>query len=208
MPNYLTMPKKSQVIALLELGWSYRRIEAETGVRRETAGAYLTAAGIALHPPGWRRRSSSKPAIAEGVATDFIRPFLEKTPIPLPASTLSESVCEPFRETIEEALIRGRNAMSIWQDLVSDHGFDGAYNAVKRFVGRIRGSKQPEAVGIIVTGPGEEAQVDYGDGPMVRDPQAGQYRRTRLFVMTLGLQPESRPPADISFQHAHLVRTA
>jgi hypothetical protein len=36
MSNYLKMPKKSQVLALLELGWSYRRIEAETGVRRET----------------------------------------------------------------------------------------------------------------------------------------------------------------------------
>ena len=35
MPNYLTMPKRSQVLALLELGWSYRRIEAETGVRRD-----------------------------------------------------------------------------------------------------------------------------------------------------------------------------
>jgi hypothetical protein len=35
-------------------------------------------------------------------------------------------------------------------------------------------------------GPGEEAQVDYGTGPMVRDPQTGKYRRTRLFVMTLG----------------------
>ena len=32
MPNYLKMPKKSQIVALLELGWSYRRIEAETGV--------------------------------------------------------------------------------------------------------------------------------------------------------------------------------
>jgi hypothetical protein len=34
MAHYLKMPKKSQVLALLELGWSYRRIEAETGVRR------------------------------------------------------------------------------------------------------------------------------------------------------------------------------
>ena len=40
MPNYLKMPKKSQVLALLELGWSYRRIEAETGVRRETVSRY------------------------------------------------------------------------------------------------------------------------------------------------------------------------
>lgn len=40
MPNYLKMPKKSQVLALLELGWSYRWIERETGVRRETVSGY------------------------------------------------------------------------------------------------------------------------------------------------------------------------
>jgi hypothetical protein len=37
-----------------------------------------------------------------------------------------------------------------------------------------------------VIAPGEEAQVDYGSEPMVRDPQTGKYRRTRLFVLTLG----------------------
>src|SRR5688572_14449178 len=136
MSNVLSEEKKQQVIALGKLGWTLRRIEQETGVRRETAGAYLKTAGIVVHPPGWRRRSNSKPAIQvatdsngakpaieEGVATDFIRPFSEKTPIQLPESTLSESICEPFRDTIEEALSRGRNAVSIWQDLVSDHGF-------------------------------------------------------------------------------------
>jgi transposase len=76
--------------------------------------------------------------------------------------------------------------MAIWQDMVTDHGFSGAYNTVKRFVHKLRGSKQPQAFGIILTEPGEEAQVDYGTGPMVRDPQTGKYRRTRLFVMTLG----------------------
>lgn len=39
---------------------------------------------------------------------------------------------------------------------------------------------------IIETKPGEEAQVDYGTGAMVRDPDSGKYRRTRLFVLTLG----------------------
>ena len=199
MSNVLSEEKKQQVIALGKLGWPLRRIEKETGVRRETAAAYLKAAGISVHPPGWRRRSpskpampvatdseASKPAIGVGVATDFIRPFSVKTPIALPASSQSESVCEPFRDTIELGLGRGRNAMAIWQDLVTDHSFGGAYNTVKRFVRKLRGSTQPEAVGIIVTNPGEESQVDYGDGPMVRDAQTGKYRRTRLFVMTLG----------------------
>jgi len=64
---------------------------------------------------------------------------------------------------------------------VSDHGFAGGYQAVKRFVRTLRGPKRPEAAGIILTAAGEEAQVDYGSGPMVREPQSGKYRRTRLF---------------------------
>jgi len=33
--------------------------------------------------------------------------------------------------------------------------------------------------------------VDYGAGPMVRDPHTGKYRRTRLFVLTLGYSRKS-----------------
>ena len=51
MSNVLSEAKKQQVIALGRLGWPLRRIEQETGVRRETAGAYLKAAGIAVRPP-------------------------------------------------------------------------------------------------------------------------------------------------------------
>jgi len=40
LANYLKVKKQQQVIALLALGWSYRRIEAETGVRRETVSRY------------------------------------------------------------------------------------------------------------------------------------------------------------------------
>jgi hypothetical protein len=50
----------------------------------------------------------------------------------------------------------------------------------------LRRRQTPEASAIIQAPPGEEAQVDYGDGPMVRDPQSGKYRRTRLFVLTRG----------------------
>ena len=44
---------------------------------------------------------------------------------------------------------------------------------------------------MILTKAGEETQVDYGTGPMVRDPQSGKYRRTRLFVLTLGFSRKS-----------------
>jgi transposase len=204
--------KKQQVIALGKLGWALRRIEQATGVRRETAGAYLKAAGIAVRPPGaWGRRAPAKPANevttdsseakpanevttgpadskpANEVTTDFGQPISPPTGNPQRAT----SACEPYRELIQQGLSRDRNALAIWQDLVSDHGFPHGYQSVKRFIHKLRGSDSPQAVGIIQTAAGEEAQVDYGSGPMVRDPQSGKYRRTRLFVLTLGYSRKS-----------------
>jgi transposase len=101
------------------------------------------------------------------------------------------SACEPYREAIELGLSRGRNARAIWQDLVCEYGFASSYQSVQRFVRKRRGSQTPEARVVIVTAPGQEAQVDYGTGPMVRDPESRKYRRTRLFVMTLGCSRKS-----------------
>jgi len=167
-------------------------------------------------PGGWGRRAGSKPAIqvitdfcagkpsAEESAgphaqastsdptpqTTLAKPanevFTDSGPAAHPTRCPSASACEPYRELIELGLARGRNAMAIWQDLVSQAGFTSGYQSVRRFVLRFRGAQTPEAHPVIVTAPGEEAQVDYGTGPMVRDPQSGKYRRTRLFVMTLG----------------------
>ena len=196
MSNVLSDEKKQQVIALGKLGWSLRRIEEATGVRRETASAYLKTAGVAVCLPGWGRRAPAKPAIGVTpdsgakpaiVTPDFIAPFSRRQGVSPP----SAGVCEAYRELIEQGLARGRNGKAIWQDLVSDHGFAGGYQAVKRFVRKLRGPQRPEAAGIILTAPGEEAQVDYGSGPMVRDPQTGKYRRTRLFVLTLGYSRKS-----------------
>jgi CxxC motif-containing protein (DUF1111 family) len=51
MANVLSDEKKQQVLALGRLGWPLRRIEQATGVRRETASAYLKTAGIAVRSP-------------------------------------------------------------------------------------------------------------------------------------------------------------
>jgi transposase len=219
MANVLNNEKKQQILALGQLGWSLRRIQQATHVRRETISTYLKAAGVGVWPPGgWGRQPGSKPAI--GVTTDFgvelsaPRPQIQEL-IPSesskpaigvttgfgvelrgprsenPSRNPSASACEPFQEAIDLGLSRGRNAMAIWQDLVSDYGFASSYQSVKRYIHKRRGSQLPQAVAVILTAPGEEAQVDYGTGPMVRDPQRGKYRRTRLFVMTLGYSRKS-----------------
>ena len=203
MTNILGDDKKQQVLALGRLGWPLRRIEGATGVRRETASAYLKAAGIAIRGPR-RRRPPPKPA--SGVSTDLAPPTPEVSTDPDPRAlglsalppwppaaqrAPTASACAPYQELIELALGRGRNAMAIWQDLVDQHGFPGRYASVRRFVGKLRAHRRPEAHPVIVTAPGEEGQVDYGTGPMVRHPDTGKYRRTRLFVFTLGYSRKS-----------------
>ena len=152
MTNILGDDKQQQVLALGRLGWPLRRIEAATGVRRETASAYLKAAGVAVRLPRRRRPPAPKPA--SEVSTDFGGPSAALTASRAPTA----SACEPYRELIEPALARGRNAMAIWQDLVDDHGFLGRYASVRRFVVKLRGQRTPEAHPVIVTAPGE----DYG----------------------------------------------
>jgi transposase len=178
----LSDDKKQQVLALGRLGWPLQRIEEATGIRRETASNYLKAAGIPVGAPGaWGRRP---PKPANEVSTDLTWP---ERPGRAPAA----SACEPYRELIEAALASGRNATAIWQDLVDDHGFVARYASVKRYVSKLKASAAPEAHPSIFTPPGQEAQVDYGEGPMVRYPETGKYRRTRLFVLTLGYSRKS-----------------
>src|SRR5256712_11222118 len=193
MANILSDAKKQQVIALGQLGWTLRRIEAATGVRRETAGAYLKAAGLAVRPPGRWGHPPANPAKAVSTDPGPITPGLADRPPwpPRPSRAPTASACAPYRELIELALARGRNAMAIWRDLVDDHGFPAQYASVRRFVVTLRGPRTPEAHPVIVTAPGEEAQVDYGDGPMVRHPGTGKYRRARLFLFTLGYSRKS-----------------
>jgi transposase len=212
MGNVLSDEKKQQVLALGRLGWPLRRIEEATGVRRETSSLYLRAAGIAVRAPRkWghgapanpAKEASTDPAAAKPAKEPSTDPAAAANPanetstdsgaLPAPAPwprgptrSSQASACEPYRELVVDALARGRNAMAIYQDLVTDHGFTAGYASVKRFVVSVRGKRSLEAKVVISTAAGEEAQVDYGDGPMVREPTTGKFRRTRLFVMTLG----------------------
>ena len=71
MSNVLADVKHHQIVALGRLGWSLRRIERTTGVRRETISGYLKAMGIVVPGRGRRRASRAKPAISTAsVSTD------------------------------------------------------------------------------------------------------------------------------------------
>jgi transposase len=176
--NVLKPNLRITIQTLLRRGTSHREIKRRTGVDRKTIRRY--AAVLANSP---------------GVATGS-DPVTDQIPPPRPPALQEErrpwitpSACEPHREWIKSQLVLGRNAQSIYQDLVELKGFTNAYNSVKRFVARLK-VKDPERFDVLEFLPGEEAQVDYGLGaPTLYKP--GKYRRPYLFVMTLKFSGKS-----------------
>src|SRR6202035_5653188 len=85
MANVLKDEKKQQIIALGRLGWSLRKIQEATRVRRETISAYLRGAGVEIWPPGrWKREGKAKPAIQVITGSEAAKPAI---PAATPTST-------------------------------------------------------------------------------------------------------------------------
>jgi transposase len=102
-----------------------------------------------------------------------------------PIEVVTRSSCEPHRAFITLELGKGRNGVAIYQDMVEHHGYEGSYDAVKRFARTLR-DHEPEAFCRFESEPGEEAQVDYGEGAPTRHPRTGRLSKPDLFVFTLG----------------------
>lgn len=143
---------------LLTSGTSQHEIARRTGVDRKTIRRYAARA--------------NSPRVATGLDG-----------AESPSRPAAASACEPHRAWIETQVGLGRNAVSIYQDLVDQYGFTYRYNSVKRFVAGLK-ARAPERFDVLEFLPGEEAQVDYGQGAPTRSP-TGRYKRPYLFVMTL-----------------------
>lgn len=180
--NVLKPHELSALLTLLRSGSTYREIERRLGIHRETAAKYAEEHGL----------SKSKPANSEGVATG-LEVKTDHNPPPRPPdgaeSNLKKmpkraaSECAPHREWIEKQVTLGRNAQAIYQDLVEQFAFAHKYNSVKRFC-RVLKAREPERFDVLEFLPGEEAQVDYGQGALTLYKQ-NMYKRPYLFVMTL-----------------------
>jgi len=160
--NRLAVSHQQSIHTLHALGWSARRIARELGLHRETVGRELKLSKPAKVATGFETEAEAKPA---------------------KVATGSRSLCEPHRERIEAALAQGLSAKRIHQDLVAEHNFTGHYNTVKRFVHALSAAA-PLPFRRIETAPGEEMQVDFGQGAPVIDA-AGKRRRPHLFRATL-----------------------
>jgi len=161
----LKVNQQQSIIALYERGWSRRRIARELGLDRGTVGKYLVGKAKPATPqPGSGEADASKPAT---------HPQPGSVVLPGPAS-----LCDPWREQIEQALERGLSIQRIYQDLVQERQFAGSYYAVRRFVLRRVGS-QELPFRRMECAPGQELQVDFGQAAWV--VENGKRRRPHLF---------------------------
>ncbi len=166
---------------LLANGASQREIERRTGIsgktiRRHVSNSREVATGSRPNSRTLATGSdSNSPTPATG--SDQTAP-----PRPPALPKVAASACAAHRDFIEAQVALGRNALAIYQDLVDSHGFGHRYNSVKRFVRALK-ARAPERFDVLEFLPGEESQVDYGQGALTRLPN-GKYRRPYLFVMT------------------------
>jgi len=184
--NVLKLHLQATVFTLLERGRSQREIHRLTGIDRKTIRKYER-----VYQAQQAAAGSNSPGVATGSGDGNSQIPLRRPPAPSACADAGRSIprharseCEPHRAWIEEQVRLQRNAKAIYQDLVDRFGFGARYNSVKRFVRGLR-RVDPEQFDRLEFAPGEEAQVDYGEGALTRHPTSGRYRRPRLFVMTL-----------------------
>jgi hypothetical protein len=103
---------------------------------------------------------------------------------PRRASSTISSV-EPFRAQVERWVGQGVGGVAIHAALWREYGFRGSYSAVRRMLAQIHASAPPATTVRLTFAPGEAAQLDFGAGPFLFDPERQQMRRAWAFVMTL-----------------------
>jgi transposase len=178
MPNRLKMSKIQSILALREQGWSFTRIAQELGIHRQTV-----ASQVRKHSKSTKAPTGSGGSKSTEAPTGSVDSKSTKAPRGSSLDHAGRSDCEPLREVVEEKLDQGLHARRIFQDLVSDHGFQGSYWSVMRLVRRL-GQCRELPYRRLECAAGEEAQIDFGSGAPVFT-QDGRRRRTYVFRIVL-----------------------
>ncbi len=187
MANQLTMAEIDAILTLHTTRHSNREIATLLGKDRETVGKYVARAKAKNRPD--HSASDAPPTGTDGDSGDLDNAAVQNQPnAPTgsagPPTSGPPSECESFREQILAKVEQGFEAVRIHQDLVGDHGESApSYYSVRRFIARLK-QKVPLPFRRMETEPGEEAQVDFGSGALVRMAD-GKTRRPWIFRIVL-----------------------
>lgn len=162
----LKLDVQQSILTLIKRGWSQRAVARELGIHRDTVGRYVNLeAKPAISTLGSSADAPAKPAISTAGSR---------------AGRISH--CQGWAAQITAGLDLGLSAQRIFQDLVAEHQFAGSYQSVKRFVARLAKSA-PLPFRRMECKPGQEVQVDFGQGAWVL--VEGKRKRPHVFRIVL-----------------------
>lgn len=183
------MDKKTLLQSMLSAGWSVRRIRETTHIHPKTIARYRRA---------WSSPPQSDPEVSAGESTptDTASRLIHPARIGSDPEVSAGHCADPLRPGTRSEQLLGLvdviaglleiapsgSAQWIWQKLVENHDYRGSERSVRRYVQKVR-HKAPSLFLRLQTRAGQEAQVDYAQGPMVMVD--GQLRRSWFFKMTL-----------------------
>lgn len=173
------MHRLQRLIRLHRGGASLRKVSKQLRMGRNTAKAYVDALSEADLLDGPVDELPELHVIKAALA--------ERLPDKTPPQQVSS--VDAWASDIERMATKGAGPRAIYDALrLEVEGFDGSYDAVKRFWRRLRRNAPPTEVDVaipVVTQPGEVAQVDFFYVGKVLDPAQGRARKCWAFVMLL-----------------------
>src|SRR5947209_2014365 len=124
-------------------------------VQRHQAGASVRSIA--------RDLGISRGAVVRALARVQAQREERAAPVPGPCPRARQSIIDAFEPVLEELLARYPNLTveRAWQEL-RQRGFPGGYTVVRQRVRRLRPRPAPAPVPRFETGPGQQAQMDYG----------------------------------------------
>lgn len=83
----------------------------------------------------------------------------------------------PYRARIDDWVVQGVQASTIYAHLQQAHNFKGSYSMVQRYIKTLKDKQRPVTT-ILDFSPGESAQVDFGQGPKLINEHTGEEQKT------------------------------
>ena len=176
MSNVLQVIHQEAIRGLFQQGWSQRRIARELGLHRGTVRGYVETLSkcTTISTTGSAEEAGSKCTTILTAGVESVG-LLKVAAQSITGKPGPRSHCLEFADTIKAKLEAGLTAQRIYQDLVLERGYGNSYEAVKRFVSKLKATT-PTRVWRMECQPGEEMQVDFGLGSPIEAPPAKAYR--------------------------------
>jgi transposase len=179
-----------QIIQRLRLGETDRSIAKGQRVGRRTVARIRAMAGT----QNWLTAASPMPD--DGMIAAHYKAPDTAPAVDAAKTSPNTSTVEPYRTDVLAWHQQGISVTAMRQALVRQYGFAGSVHVLHRFLKHLAPAT-PVATVMLDFAVGEQAQVDFGAGPLITDRESGDTSKTWFFIMTLAWSRH---------QYAELVR--